>query len=60
MFDLFIVSDITRRRVRDQFDARPRPRDTAHATRAECPEPSSGTSVRPLRLLASLRAVTDR
>ena len=60
MFDLFIVSDITRRRVRDQFDARPRPRTTAHAARAERTEPSRNTYVRPIRLLASLRAVTDR
>jgi hypothetical protein len=60
MFDLFIVSDITRRRVRDQFDPRPGPRNTAHAARAERPEPSRSKSVRPIRLLASLRAVTDR
>ncbi len=60
MFDLFIVSDITRRRVRDQFDARPRPRNTAHAARAERPEPFRSRSVRPIRLLAALRTVTDR
>ena len=60
MFDLFIVSDLNRRRVRDQFEGRPRPRHKAHDARTEHSDSARNTSTRPLRLLASLRAVTDR
>ena len=60
MFDLLIVSDITRKRMRDQFEGRPRPRNTAHAASAEHLDSPRKASPQPRRLLASLRAVTDR
>jgi hypothetical protein len=60
MFDLFIVSDIARTRVRDQFEGRPRPRNRADTVSAERVGSPRKTSTEPRRLLASLRAVADR
>jgi hypothetical protein len=59
MFDLFITSDIARKRVRDQFEARPTASSKAGGTRTGQHVPRTA-STRPRRLLASLRAVSAR